>query len=138
MLKSVGPNTDPCGTPDLILCCRDRSVSIFTWNVLSVMKDMIVFNRYIGRLSAFSFISSPRCQTLSKACVKSRKTAVVYFLFSKPCTIISDIRWIWWHVECCVLKPNWYFGIMCKNGFILFNKILSYSLDRVGNRLIGL
>jgi hypothetical protein len=75
MLKRVGPNTDPYGTPDLILCCREKSVSILTWNV---MNDVMVFNRYIGRLSAFSFISNPRGQILSKACVKSRKTAFIF------------------------------------------------------------
>ena len=91
-MKRVGPKTDPCGTPDFILCLTDRSVSIITWKVLSDMNDVMVLNRYDGRSSAFSFFSSPLCQTLSKACVRSRKTAVVNCLFSNPCTIISDMR----------------------------------------------
>lgn len=45
---------------------------------------------YIGRFRVFIFEISPRCQTLSKAWNISRKAVVVYFLFSKSITKISD------------------------------------------------
>lgn len=95
----------------MIWCSCEKSVSTLISKDLLDMKDVIVFSRYAGKFSNFSFCSSPQCQTLSKACVRSKDGAVVYCFFSKPCTINSDMRWILWHVECLVLNPNWCFGI---------------------------
>jgi len=102
-------------------------------------------NKYAVRSSVFNFISSPLCQTLSKTCVRSMKTAVMCCLFSNPCTIISDMHCIWWHVECCVLKPNrddtghWYFVrihllLLLGFRFVVPCQLLWWSMIRSSSR----
>lgn len=43
LLNSVGPNTEPCGTPAFISLIVDVACSIFTWNVLFFKKELCQF-----------------------------------------------------------------------------------------------
>lgn len=63
-------------------CNCEKSDPTLTLKDLLSMKDVMVLSRYVGRFSNFNFCSSPRCQNLSKVCVKSKNAAVVYCFFS--------------------------------------------------------
>lgn len=122
-----------------MLCCEDKSVTILTWNILSVIKYVMVFNRLIGRLNAFSFISRPWCQTYQKPVLNQEKLlwCIVCFqslvrlfqIYVRSGGMWSVVFWIW-------------IGILglCVDRVLSYSveSFLLYSLEKVINRLISL
>lgn len=106
----IGHSTFPWETPALILRKLVNPSSCLTRKYLSKMYDfrskLKNFRRHLR-----SFHSRSQCQTLSKACATSRKTAEQIFFSSKFFSMMSVIRCIWSIMKCSFRNPNWWGGI---------------------------
>lgn len=99
--------------------CLNGSLSWYTvsyFNLKFTVTEVRCNCTYVlqfGRLSLNTFFNKPLCRTLSKAFSMFSHTIPVHVDFLKPCMIFSVIRGNWWDVECCVLNPHWWLGMVC-------------------------
>ena len=86
--NNVGPRTDPCGTPWVIMCVSESHLLILT-NCLRSVKQFFNHSQTSPLIPrSFSFCSNILCDTVSKALVKSTYSfptkKLSFYCFSPP------------------------------------------------------
>lgn len=93
MLKRVGDRQLPCGRPCVgEMFCVDSVLSIRMLIFLFVRKECISFVK-CSEVKLFIVCKSPKCQMLSKACLKSNVMKSVYWFWLK-CLTVSCVKCI--------------------------------------------
>ena len=87
--KSIGPRTEPCGTPDVASVMSDRAPLTETRCLRFDRKDMIQLCVLPVIPYEVSLDRRCSCGTLSKALAKSRRIASICVLLSSSCGTLS-------------------------------------------------
>ena len=132
--KSIGPRTDPCGTPDVTSVMSDRAPLTETRCLRFDRKDVIQLCVLLVIPYELSLDRRRLCGILSKALAKSRRIASVWVLLSNAVIQSWTVSISWYSQDSPDWNPCWKWRIMsclCRCFHMLLTIMCSITLQRM-------